>query len=65
MLGKIDAATAKRDNERIATFDNSIAWISYIPRARECHLATASCACTFEYDWTRDDAPCISSAVRY
>ncbi|HEX8444314.1 MAG TPA: DUF3857 domain-containing protein [Allosphingosinicella sp.] len=62
---EIDAATAKRDNERIAAFDNSMGWISYDPAGERMSVGNGQAVpATFEYDWTREDAPCTSGAAR-
>jgi len=61
---EIDAATARRDNGRIAGFDNSMGWIFYdpvdgaVPNPRR-KLVPA----TYDIDWTAADVPCLSSAA--
>jgi hypothetical protein len=61
---EIDAATAKRDNGRIATFDNSMARISYDPsHDNSAAQADRRVPATYEIDWTADRVPCLSSAA--
>lgn len=58
---EVDAASARRDNGRIAAFDNSMAWISYDPLGQ--HIsdpADRQVPATYEIDWTADDAPCLA-----
>lgn len=62
---EIDAAGARRDNGRIAAFDNSKAWIYYKPgSAKAVAPATRSIAATYDIDWTADDVPCLSPAAK-
>jgi hypothetical protein len=57
---EIDAASALRDNGRIASFDNSMAVISYEPGKRGAGPQNvASVPATYEIDWTADDARCL------
>ena len=57
---EIDAERAKRDNERIADFDNSMAWIKYNPmREFEPWGNIKPVPATFEIDWTGPDVPCL------
>lgn len=59
---EIDAATAKRDNGRIAAFDNSMAWINYDPASRNPASLVAKIVPTTDgIDWTGDTVPCLSS----
>lgn len=61
---EIDAATARKDNDRIAAFDNSMAWINYEPAVKRTPIRdSASVPATFEIDWTADNVPCISPAT--
>lgn len=60
---EIDAETARRDNGRIASFDNSMGWISYDPTERTAHDAAARAVPTTDgIDWTADSVPCLSTA---
>ncbi|WP_235037671.1 MULTISPECIES: DUF3857 domain-containing protein [unclassified Novosphingobium] len=60
---EVDAASARRDNARIAKFDNSMAWITYDPSgANEDSQATRPVPATYEIDWTADNVPCRISA---
>lgn len=62
---EIDASTAKRDNDRIASFDNSMAMIYYDPSAKN-YGATGQVEvpATDEIDWSAEDVPCLSSASK-
>lgn len=61
---EIDAASARRDNGRIATFDNSMAWVSYKPGVAKPHdPASRVVPATYDIDWTADDVPCLSPAA--
>lgn len=61
---EIDAVSARRDNGRIAGFDNSMAWASYKPAVAK-PLATGgrTVPATYEIDWTADNVPCLSPAA--
>lgn len=60
---EIDAATAKKDNARIAAFDNSMAWIFYNPEtSRTVESGTKNVPATYEIDWTADSVPCLAHA---
>ena len=59
---EIDAALAKRDNSRIAAFDNSMAQISYDPAGGSAKgPGDPAVPATYEIDWTANDVPCLSS----
>jgi len=60
---EVDAESARKDNARIATFDNSMAWTSYDP-ATPAPLAKPATAipATDEIDWTADNVPCLGGA---
>lgn len=61
---EIDAATAKKDNDRIEDFDNSKAFAFYDPgtsSAEEVPDPSSYVPTTYEIDWTRDNVPCLSS----
>lgn len=61
---EIDAASAARDNARVASFDNSMAWITFDPTsaASDAQSGRANVPATYEIDWTADDAPCLAAA---
>jgi hypothetical protein len=62
---EIDAATARQDNERIAAFDNSMAWIFFDPAGQASPVATGTnVPATYEIDWSTDYVPCLSAASR-
>jgi Domain of Unknown Function with PDB structure (DUF3857) len=59
---EIDAASAKRDNDRIASFDNSMAWIYYNPSERGSPArGDKAVPATYDIDWTTDGVPCVSN----
>jgi hypothetical protein len=61
---EIDAATARRDNARIAAFDNSMGWIFYNPAGQRMSVGNGQAVpATFERDWTREDAPCTGDTA--
>jgi hypothetical protein len=58
---EIDAATARRDNARIAAFDNSMGMISYDPSGRKASVGNGEkVPATYDIDWTANDVPCAS-----
>jgi transglutaminase-like putative cysteine protease len=59
---EIDPITAKQDNAKIASFDNSMARIEYDP-ARTASAVTANAAvpATYDIDWSANDVPCLPS----
>lgn len=60
---EIDAASAQRDNGRIAAFDNSMGWISYRPVGQRGSVGKGeSVPATYDFDWTAPDVPCASPA---
>jgi hypothetical protein len=60
---EIDAAAARRDNARIAAFDNSMGWISYDPSGRKGSVGNGEkVPATFDFDWTAEQVPCVSPA---
>jgi len=60
---EIDADAASRDNARIATFDNSMGWISYNPKRTKAQVGRGEhVPATYEIDWTASDVPCASAA---
>lgn len=62
---EIDASTAKRDNDRIASFDNSMASIYYDPSAKNYGTTgQVEVPTTDEIDWSAEDVPCLSRASK-
>jgi hypothetical protein len=62
---EIDAATARKDNDRIAGFDNSMAWIYFHPTGYDTGVASGTkVPATYEIDWTADSVPCLSADAR-
>jgi transglutaminase-like putative cysteine protease len=61
---EIDAASAKRDNDRIASFDNSKGWIFYDP-SDENPVGDHGkrVPATYDIDWTTDSSACLSSTA--
>lgn len=58
---EIEAAAARKDNARIADFDNSKASIRYNPdRQKPQTPSQAKVPTTDEIDWTADRVPCLS-----
>ena len=61
---EIDAVSARRDNGRIAGFDNSMAWVSYKPEVAKPHDPRGRVVpATYDIDWTADTVPCLSPAT--
>jgi transglutaminase-like putative cysteine protease len=60
---EIDVAAAKRDNGRIASFDNSMAVITYDPTSRSDIVNSAYVPATYEIDWAGSDVPCLATAA--
>lgn len=61
---EIDAVSARRDNGRIAGFDNSMAWVSYKPDVAKPHDPKGRVVpATYDIDWTADTVPCLSPAT--
>lgn len=61
---EIDAATARRDNGRIAAFDNSMGYIFYNPSGRDGAVGKGEkVPATYDIDWTSDNVPCLSPAI--
>lgn len=57
---EIDAAAAKRDNEKIVAFNNSMAVIYYDPADNPSpSKVSARVSATEEIDWTADNVPCL------
>jgi hypothetical protein len=58
---EIEAGTARRDNARIAAFDNSMGWISYRPSSKTGSIGNGEkVPATYDFEWTADDVPCVS-----
>lgn len=61
---EIDAAAASKDNDRIAAFDNSKAYVVYDPTSRvPMGKVLSPVPATDEIDWTADDVPCLASGT--
>jgi Domain of Unknown Function with PDB structure (DUF3857)/Transglutaminase-like superfamily len=59
---EIDADTAKRDNDRIAKFDNSMGYIYFDPTSKNYGVANdVKVPATYEIDWADESAPCLAS----
>jgi len=62
---EIDAANARRDNARVAGFDNSMGWISYDPAGRRMAVGNGEhVPATDEVDWASAPTACLSPASR-
>lgn len=61
---EIDAASARRDNGRITSFDNSKGWIFYSPEGGAAPSSARKLVpATYDIDWTADNVPCLSAAA--
>lgn len=59
---EIDADTATKDNQRIATFDNSMGYIFFDPAGQaEPLIGAIPVPATYEIDWTADNVPCLAA----
>lgn len=59
---EIDANAARRDNERIAAFDNSMGSISFNPSGQRASVGSGrTVPTTYGFDWTASQVPCVSS----
>lgn len=59
---EIDAAEARRDNGRIASFDKSMAVISYDPTTKNLLAQSGKkVPATYDTDWAADIVPCLSA----
>ncbi len=57
---EIDADVAQRDNGRIASFDNSMGWLTFSPKERKGSVGRGEIVpATYEIDWTSIDVPCL------
>lgn len=57
---EFDPQSAAKDNERLATFDNSMAWIYYDPGSTDRPGPRETVPATYEIDWLADDSACLS-----
>ena len=58
---EIDAATAQRDNARVAAFDNSMAYVFYDPASKKASVGRGEAVpATYDIDWTAKNVPCTS-----
>jgi hypothetical protein len=61
---EIDATSAEKDDDRLSSFDNSMAWIFYNPSGQQTPIHNEkNVPATYEADWTVDAAPCLASAT--
>ncbi|HEY0085396.1 MAG TPA: DUF3857 domain-containing protein [Allosphingosinicella sp.] len=60
---EIDAASASRDNVRIAAFDNSMGQIAFNPSGKTSPQSGSRVPATYELDWTAGDVPCLAPAT--
>jgi len=60
---EIDAGTAKVDNTRAPSFDNSMAVITYNPASRADRATDAFVPATYEIDWAGSQVPCLASSA--
>jgi hypothetical protein len=59
---EINPAIVRRDNARISSFDNSMAWARYRPAAPASPGPdNQKVPATYEIDWTADKVPCLAS----
>jgi hypothetical protein len=59
---EVPATVARHDNDRIAKFDNSMAWITYDPTGTGGIVkAPRPVPATYEIDWTTNHLPCLAS----
>ena len=57
---EIAPATAQRENERIAAFDNSMGFITYDPSRQEAAVGDGETVpATYDFDWTASNVPCV------
>lgn len=62
---EVDGATARRDNARIARFDNSMAWITYDPAGKNgAPGGVKPVPATYELDWASGNVPCLPAAAQ-
>lgn len=60
---EIAADVARRDNARIASFDNSMAWITYNIATNNAAVGDGKAVpATYDIDWTSSDVPCGAGA---
>ena len=62
-IPEVDAASARKDNDRIGSFDNSMGWAFFDPSSRVPLLSAGKpVPATDEINWTADAVPCLSGA---
>ncbi len=62
---EITAITARRDNDRIGTFDNSMGYIFFNPRGQKMAVGDGQAVpATYEGDWTKENLPCLGSSTK-
>ncbi|MDR3437527.1 hypothetical protein, partial [Telmatospirillum sp.] len=60
---EVDAATAQKDNDRIAAFDNSMGYIFFDPAGQTSPIPSSpNVPATYDIDWTADNVPCLAAA---
>lgn len=60
---EITPTAARTDNERIAAFDNSMAWIFFNPSTAKTDVGDGRrVPATYDIDWLASDVPCVSPA---
>ena len=58
---EIEAVSAQRDNTRIASFDNSMALLSYDPTGQDDPAnEEKTVPATYDIDWSADSVPCLA-----
>jgi len=61
---ELSAATAQKDNSRIASFDNSMGYVFYDPASvTSGQEGSKPVPTTFDLDWTENDVPCLSESA--
>lgn len=62
---EIDAEAARKDNDRIAAFDNSKGYIFYDPAGVDMPPSRAKpVPATYDIDWTADNVPCLPADTK-
>lgn len=61
---EIDPQSTAKDNERLAKFDNSMAWIYFDPGSIDRPGPPETVPATYEIDWLADDSACLAPKRR-
>ena len=61
---EVDPPSAMKDNERIAGFDNSMAWIYFNPGSTDEARRGETVPATYEIDWLTDTRACVAQEAR-